>query len=165
MTFLFSFDENVTVAARIESAIRIRALLSRGKEQRCREARCACFGRDPIESISLPSAPHRVFLTRSRRPRSLTSAVLDTGRTCKSAAVCAWRRFPSDCRTETCSDTGDGELCPNFLRRGASRLAGCNKRDRTRDGGSDEGLEPERAGKLRERVQRWSRHVRTRLNG
>jgi hypothetical protein len=89
VTFLFHFDENVTVAARIESAKRISDLDLRGKQRRCCDVARAVAVAKIFESISLRPAPHGVFVNCSRRPRSLTSAVLDTGRTCKSAAVCA----------------------------------------------------------------------------
>ena len=82
VTFLFHFDENVTVAARMESAKRISDLDLGGKQRRCCDVPRAVAAANIFESIG-------VFVNCSRRPRSLTSAVLDTGRTCKSAAVCA----------------------------------------------------------------------------
>jgi hypothetical protein len=70
VTFIFHFDENVTVAARVESAKRIRALDLRGKQLPCCSALLAIVAAAILESISLPSAPHGVFVNCSRRPRS-----------------------------------------------------------------------------------------------
>jgi hypothetical protein len=61
----------------------------RGKRRRCCGAPRIVVAAEKFESIALPSARHVVLVNHSRRPRSLTSAVLDTGRTCRSAAVCA----------------------------------------------------------------------------
>jgi hypothetical protein len=70
VTFIFHFDENVTVVARMESAKRIRALDLRGKQRPCCSALRTIVAAEVFESISLPSAPHGVFVNSSRRPRS-----------------------------------------------------------------------------------------------
>lgn len=77
------------LAKREESAKRISDLDLRGKRRRCCGAPRIVVTAEKFESIALPSARHVVLVNHSRRPRSLTSAVLDTGRTCRSAAVCA----------------------------------------------------------------------------
>ena len=77
------------LAAREESAKRISALDLRSKQLRRCGTRRGVARAQNSESNLLPSAPHGVFVNCSRRPRSLTSAVLDTGRTRRSAAVCA----------------------------------------------------------------------------
>jgi hypothetical protein len=87
VTFIFHFAENVTVAARPESAKRIKALDLRGKQRPCCNVLRAIVAAAILESISLPSAPHGIFVNCSRRPRFLTSAVLDTGRTCIGGGV------------------------------------------------------------------------------
>jgi hypothetical protein len=69
VSFLFYFDENVTVAECVESANRIRALDFRGEQQRCSGAPRAVCGAKNFESISLLSARHGVFVNCSRRPR------------------------------------------------------------------------------------------------
>ena len=68
------------LVARVESAKRIRALDFRGEQRRCCDARRGVLRLQNSESISLNPARHGVFVNHSRRPRSLTSAVLDTGR-------------------------------------------------------------------------------------
>ena len=70
VSFLFYFDENVTVAEWVKSANRIRDLDFRGEQPPRCAARHAVVAAQIFESISLPSAPHGVFVNCSRRPRS-----------------------------------------------------------------------------------------------
>jgi hypothetical protein len=79
VTFLSPFDENVTLAARIESAIRISNMLLRLGSSSLSPNGLSIFGRSHLESNPLRAALHRVHLRSLAAPHDLeTSAVLET---------------------------------------------------------------------------------------
>jgi hypothetical protein len=79
VTFLSRFDENVTVAACIESAIRISNMLSRALAASPSQSRSTSFRITHRESISC-GLRRMVYLLVARGAHDLeTSAVLETG--------------------------------------------------------------------------------------
>src|ERR1700726_2636188 len=104
------------------------------------------------------------LLQRSRRPRLLRPARFkERGGRANRRRCARWRRFPSDCRIGTYSDTGNGVLCLNFSGECRSASFASNKRN-TAPGGRGGVESSERVGLDGQTAKRLNELVPARLN-
>jgi hypothetical protein len=147
VTFIFHFDENVTVALCKTKALILIADSTSGEARRSpRDAPMIFSARNRRINLLLKRA-HAVHLRALAAPTIFDQRGSRHGADVQiGGGVRVGDAFQGDCRTETCSNTGNGELRPNLSSEAHHASAVQEERRDKGTASVTKATEPERAG-------------------